>query len=138
MFRTLVLAVVLAGPSLAEDDEALMVESLGANPLASYWLPDNPDPAAATEAKGVEYIEIEGAAGNFNIFTGYFQKGDDGFTFIGEVTELCGSEPRDPLFLADNIELTTTMPKPDDPRCCPTEIARWSIDRKSLAAKRIE
>ena len=121
MFRTLALALVLAGPALTQDVEALMAESLGANPLASYWLPDNPDPAAATEAIGVEYIEIEGAAGNFNIFPGYFQKGGDGFAFIGEVTELYGSEPRDPASWAIHIELTTTMPKPDDPRCCPPD-----------------
>ena len=130
MFRTLALALVLAGPALAQDVEALMAESLGANPLASYWRPDNPDPAAATEAIGVEYIEIEGAAGNFKIFPGYFQKGGDGFAFIGEVTELYGSEPRDPGFLGDRIELTTTMPKPDDPRCCPTG-SPLVVDRKS-------
>ena len=55
MFRTLALALVLAGPALAQDVEALTGGSCsGANPLASYWLPDNPDPAAATEAIGVD------------------------------------------------------------------------------------
>ncbi len=136
--RALALTLLLAGPAAGQDIDALMAKSLGAGPLAAYWLADDVDPAKATEAIGVEYIEIEGAAGNTNIFPGYFRKGAGGFDLVGEVSELYGEEPRDPRFLADRIELTTTMPRPEDPRCCPTGTALWSIDRKTLAAKRLK
>jgi hypothetical protein len=46
-------------------------------------------------------------------------------------------EPRDVTFLPDRIELTTTMPKPEDPRCCPTGTASWSIDRASFVGTRL-
>jgi hypothetical protein len=134
MLRPLVLALVLAGSAAAQDTDALMAKSLGADPVVSYWLPDE----AGNEAVGVEYVEIVGAAGNVNIAPGYFRKGPDGFAFVGEISELYGEEPRDAAFGKDAIELTTTMPKPDDPRCCPTGTARWSIDRKTLTAKRLK
>ncbi|WP_170164974.1 hypothetical protein [Thiocapsa rosea] len=51
--------------------------------------------------------------------------------------DVYGMEPRDVAFLSDRIELTTTMPKPEDQRCCPTGTARWSIDRASLAGTRL-
>jgi hypothetical protein len=138
MLRALAVAFLIATPAAAQDVEALMAQALGANPLISYWLPDSPDPASATEAIGVEYIEIEGAAGNTNIFPGYFRRGPDGFAYVGEILELYGQEPRNPRFLPDRLEVTTTMPKPDDPRCCPTGTAVWSIDRQTLQAKRIK
>jgi hypothetical protein len=53
------------------------------------------------------------------------------------VRDVYGVEQRDVAFLSDRIELTTTMPKRKDPRCCPTGTARWSIDRASLAGTRL-
>ena len=50
-----------------------------------------------------------------------------------EIFEIFGDAPRDVTFSQGKIEVTTTMPKPGDPRCCPTGSARWTIDRKTLA-----
>ena len=111
-----------------------LAAALGPDPVASYWPPD----PANREAVGVTYTEIEGAAGNVNINTGYFAGGPQAFALAGPVLELYGENPRDPRFLEDRIELTTTMPNPGDPRCCPTGTAVWSIDRKTLAARRIQ
>jgi hypothetical protein len=53
------------------------------------------------------------------------------------VHDVYGVEQRDVAFLSDRIELTTTMPKREDPRWRPTGTARWSIDRASLAGTRL-
>jgi hypothetical protein len=116
--------------------DRLLAQSLGKDPLASYWFPDTGEPGRATEALGVEYVTIEGAAGNFNIEVGYFKGSGKGFKLVGKVRDLFGEEPRDVKFQKQGIELTTTMPKPGDPHCCPTGTARWSIDRKTLTAER--
>lgn len=133
-FRALALALLLAAPAAAEDVGALLSRTLGANGVQYVWLPDSADPAAVTEAIGVAYLEIPGAAGNVDIAVGYYRGG----TFVGPVRELYGQEPRDPRFLPDRIEMTTTMPGPNDPRCCPTATAKWSIDRRTLAARRVQ
>jgi hypothetical protein len=138
MLRALCLALVLAGSAAAQDLQTLLSGTLGAGAVELVWLPDAADPARAREALGVAYIPIEGAAGNVSIAVGYYARQGQGFALVGRVSELFGAEPRDPRFLADRIELTTTMPGPDDPRCCPTATARWSIDRTSLAARRLD
>jgi len=44
------------------------------------------------------------------------------------VDDVFGAEPRDVVFAPGRITLTTTMPRPDDPRCCPTGSRDWVID----------
>jgi hypothetical protein len=100
-------------------------------------LADSNEPARATEALGVVYVPIKGSAGSVEIEIGYFRRSGKSFKLAGRVRGLFGMEPRDARFLPDRIEVTTTMPKPGDPRCCPTGTARWSIVRKSLVASRI-
>ena len=129
-----VLLLLAAGAAAAQDMDPALAAALGPAPVASYWLPD----PANREAVGVTYTEIEGAAGNVNINVGYFAGGPQAFALAGPVLELYGEDPRDPRFLEDRIELTTTMPNPGDPRCCPTGTAVWSIDRNTLAARRIQ
>lgn len=138
MLRALVLLLSLAGGSAAAQDvQTLLAQTLGAGAEQLYWLPDSIDPAQAREALGVAYIPIEGAAGNVSIAVGYYARGPQGFGLVGPVADLFGAEPHDPRFLADRIEVTTTMPRPGDPRCCPTGTARWAIDRASLTAERL-
>ncbi len=132
MLRGLALALLLATPAAAQDVGALLSRTLGANAVQYVWLPDSADPAAVREAIGVAYLEIPGAAGNVDIAVGYYRDG----ALVGRVSDLFGQSPREPRFLPDHIEVTTTMPGPDDPRCCPTATAKWSIDRGTLAAKR--
>lgn len=132
MLRALALALLLATPAAAEDVGALLARTLGANAVQYVWLPDSADPAAVREAIGVAYVEIPGAAGNTNIVVGYYRDG----AFVGPVSDLFGQDPREPRFLPDYIEIATTMLGPDDPRCCPSQTARWAIDRQTLATTR--
>ena len=138
MLRALALALGrAAGSASAQDVQTLLAQTLGAGAVQLYWLPDSTDPAEAREALGVAYIPIEGSAGSVSIAAGHYAKGPQGFGRVGPVTELFGFEPRDARFLADRIEVTTTTLAPGDPRCCPTATTRWSIDRQSLAAERL-
>lgn len=41
--------------------------------------------------------------------------------------EVFGSNPREVVFTRGRITLTTTMPNPGDPRCCPTGSQNWEI-----------
>ncbi len=134
MLRALALALLLAAPVAAEDVPPRLAAALGPEPLASYWMPN----AANTEAIGITYTEIEGAAGNTNINTGYFTGGPKTFALVGLIPDLFGESPRDAKFTEKRIEITTTMPGPNDPRCCPTVATRWAIDRKTLKAKKIK
>lgn len=138
MLRALAVALALAGGSAsAQDVQSLLAQTLGAGAEALYWLPDSADQAQAREALGVAHIPIEGSAGSVSIAAGHYAKGPQGFGLVGPVTKLFGFEPRDARFLADRIEVTTTTLAPGDPRCCPTATTRWSIDRQSLTAERL-
>jgi hypothetical protein len=48
----------------------------------------------------------------------YFRSADDVF----------GTNPRNVAFAPGRITLTTTMPRPGEPRCCPTGSRDWAID----------
>lgn len=48
----------------------------------------------------------------------YYRSADDVF----------GADPRNIVFAPGRITLTSTMPRPDDPRCCPTGSQDWTID----------
>ncbi len=50
----------------------------------------------------------------------YFRSADDIF----------GIDPRNVSFTPGRITLTSTMPRPGDPRCCPTGSQNWVIDTK--------
>lgn len=39
-----------------------------------------------------------------------------------------GDEPRNVVFTRGRITLTTRMPRPDDPRCCPSGSQNWTIN----------
>ncbi len=111
----------------------------GAMPLGDpYWFPDAETPEAATRAVGVLYVEIPGAAGNFNIAAGVFGRSGGSWALQAPIRDLFGTDPRDPEWKAGAVSLTTTMPKDGDPRCCPTGEARWSIDLKSGAVTELD
>lgn len=143
MLRAALLALCLANPAAAQgwgDLDSLLASSLapsGGEVVGAYFLPDSADPEAATEALGVVYEVIEGAAGNTTIAVGHFVKLGTGFTYAGPVAEVFGQEPREAAFLPDRIEVTTTMPREEDPRCCPTGASRWVIDRATLTATEV-
>ena len=142
LIRTLAAAAILAaGPAAAQDwgfVTPLVTESLadGQMPIGDpYWFPDVATPDKATRAIGVLYVEIPGAAGNFNVAAGVFGRNGSGWQLLKPVPELFGTDPRDPRWegapAPTRVILTTTMPKDGDPRCCPTGEAHWSIDLKT-------
>jgi len=51
-------------------------------------------------------------------------------TYHRSIDFVFGGNPRDVVFDQGRITLTTTMPKPGDPRCCPTGLRKWVIDTK--------
>lgn len=44
------------------------------------------------------------------------------------VDDVFGGDPRNVVFETGRITLTSTMPAPGDPRCCPTGSQDWVID----------
>jgi hypothetical protein len=147
MIRAALLAglVVLAQPGAAQQgwgnlDQLLTGALLGANAtlLRSWWLPDHADPAQARTALGVAFFESPGGGNSASIASGYFTRTQAGWTLAVPVTGLFGSAPREATFLPDRIELTTTMPRDGDPRCCPTGAGRWSVDRATGQVERLQ
>lgn len=104
---------------------------------APFILPDNAQESAATEAVVIGYPVIVGAAGNFSITVGHYRRSGGVWQFAGQVKDLFGTGPREPEFTPDGIFLTTTMLKEGEPRCCPTGVVRWRIDRASLQATKV-
>ncbi|MEO1238725.1 MAG: hypothetical protein AAFW64_03505 [Pseudomonadota bacterium] len=119
------------------DLNGLMVQSFGLQGLVipgegeSYWLPDAVDPGAASVALGFYYYIPPGGGNAVRLSVGYFQRTRVGFSLVRPVTGLFGHNPRDAVFSGPTIEVTTTMLRPGEPRCCPTGQARWSFDRRT-------
>ncbi|SMX31172.1 hypothetical protein [Actibacterium lipolyticum] len=148
MLKLIIFAIFLGllpsgSQAQANDDwgdlDALLSQTLagGAAPAASIWLPNADTAQAATEALGIVYVHVPGSAGSATIHAGLFQKLDSGFTSVAQINGLLGFEPRDQVFGPTDITLTTTMPNPGDPRCCPTGVGHWRIDRATMIAQRL-
>lgn len=140
----LVLAVMLAAQPVSAqaewpDLDALLSATLAdaGSMEASVWLPDSADPDRAGVALAIAYIAFEGGNG-VGISAGIFTKSDVGWVLTTPVTDLYGQAPRNHMIGPDTILVTTTMPGPDDPRCCPTVATRWSIDRMTGVARQVE
>jgi hypothetical protein len=119
--------------------DALIQRTLGPFTLenGSYFFPDNADPALATQALAVLYT-ANPEANSFGVSFGYYRNGPQGFEFVGQVERPFGEKPRDVVFAHGRIEITTTVPGPNDPRCCPSQSARWVIDTANLRAVRVQ
>ncbi|MBC56268.1 MAG: hypothetical protein CL814_04970 [Confluentimicrobium sp.] len=136
--------MALGTPVLAQSDEWANLGALIGSTLGPYtgdggavWLPDSADSARATEAIALLYQSSPTGGNAIQLTTGYFRKGANGFAFVGPLQGLFGMEPQDPRFFPDRIEVTTLTLGPDDPRCCPTKLIRWSIDRTTLRATQL-
>lgn len=139
--RALVLALALAlgpglvlGPGLAaaqalpKATEAAVAAALGATPdyFEVFWAASPQGDAALA----VTYYPSEGNSAL--IGAGVFRIAGGKMTLAGPVA-IYGESPRDVVFTPGKIKVTTTMPRPGDPRCCPTGATRWTIDRRTLA-----
>lgn len=133
-----VLALALAlAPGLAsaqalpQATEAKVAAALGATPdyFDLFWA------ASPDQDVALAIASYPGGGNSAMIAAGLFRIDGGKMSLIGPV-EIFGDAPRDVKFSQGKIEVTTTMPKPDDPHCCPTGSARWTIDRKTLAVAR--
>lgn len=91
----------------------------------------------ATRALGVIYVHVPGSAGTVGLHAGLFAPASGAWAKTQDVTGLAGMEPRNVVFHADRVELTTTTLGPDDPRCCPTQEVRWRVDLATGAASKL-
>lgn len=144
MIRLLLIAALLMTGCKAISQEwgnlnALILPSLSGSGTseATFWLPDLPDPATASIAVGVVYEYLPGSAGNTGIAPGFFMRQGAGWVFAGHITGLYGQSPRDVNYGQTDVELTTTMLGPNEPRCCPTMPVRWRINYQTRAAQRL-
>ncbi|MCR9087395.1 MAG: hypothetical protein NXH97_11675 [Rhodobacteraceae bacterium] len=144
--RTLLLPVLLAislggAPALQAqgwgDLDALMARSFGPDVVSAYWLPDHLDPAQAQSAVAIAYLENPHGGNAVGIAGSLFTRTPQGFAQTLQITGVYGMTPRDAVFSPTHVELTTTMPGPNDPRCCPTVPTRWRIDRTTGVAARL-
>jgi hypothetical protein len=74
------------------------------------------------------YKDIEGAAGNFDLKVALFRGEAGKYRFVRYASDVFGIEPREAKFSNGSVEITTTVPRADDPRCCPTGSKRYAID----------
>ena len=81
------------------------------------------------------YSDIEGAAGNFDLKVALFEGANGKYRFMRYAPEVYGLDPRDAKFSNGLVEITTTMPRPNDPRCCPTGSERYAISTGAATAK---
>ncbi|SON56376.1 hypothetical protein HDIA_2835 [Hartmannibacter diazotrophicus] len=76
------------------------------------------------------YMQNAGGGNSFDINIWAFKGAAGGFAFDREVQDVFGTEPRNAKFSKGKLAITTTMPKPGDPRCCPTGKKTWTIGLK--------
>jgi hypothetical protein len=81
------------------------------------------------------YTDIEGAAGNFDLKVALFRGEAGKYRFMRYAPNVFGIEPREAKFSNGVVEITTTMPRAGDPRCCPTGSKRYAIDVRLEANK---
>ncbi len=91
-------------------------------PVASFFGDFTGD--GAPDAIAFSYIDTGGSAANLDV--SLFRNDAGHMTHVRQV-EVWGQEPRDVAFSVGRITLTTTMPKPGDPHCCPTGSQQWTV-----------
>jgi hypothetical protein len=74
----------------------------------------------------VAYYDMGGSGAGVGM--ALFRNRDGRMTHERDVEDVFGMEPRDVRFSPGRIMLTTTMPGPDDPHCCPTQPREWVIN----------
>ena len=75
------------------------------------------------------YSPIEGAAsgGALDVWVWRENNGSYVLNRTAKTDDVFGQDPRDVKFAPGTITVTTTVPKPNDPHCCPTGIRTYSI-----------
>lgn len=99
--------------------------------------PDNMNPAAADVALGFHYYGSRTGGNAIMLNVGMFHHIEGGWVFAGPVDGLFGSSPREARFFPGRVEITTTTLGPNEPRCCPTQVTRWSVDTATRQVTRL-
>ena len=136
----LALLLSLATPAAAQDWSflsPLTAQTLDVRPGdgAPILFANHPDPGVANSSLIFHYFENREGGNATMLNVGLFQRDAEGWRFLGLVP-VYGQDPRDPLFTEGQVDITTTMPGPNDPRCCPSVPTRWAIDTRTLAVGR--
>ena len=143
MLRSLVVvcAVILGSPAKAEFWTDAQVPEMLVRELSptqamegGQWFRSTDMLQQGTMGLGIIYVHIPGSAGSVSLHAALFAWTAQGWTRTVNVSELFGMSPQDPLFLPDRVEVSTMTLGPSDPRCCPSQLKRWSIDLRSGVA----
>jgi hypothetical protein len=68
-----------------------------------------------------------GTTSSFDLKVVVLRREGAGYSLVGQ-PQIFGSNPRNVRFSPGKIDVTTTMPRPGDPRCCPTGTRTWTIN----------
>lgn len=79
----------------------------------------------AADALAFGYFDMGGSGAGLSV--ALFRNDGGRMTFARRVDDVYGMEPRNVAFAPGRITLTTTMPRPGDPHCCPTGQQDWTI-----------
>ncbi len=74
------------------------------------------------------WIDYDSGGSSANHLVALFRNNGGRMTHLRNDETVYGSEPRNVLFATGRISLTTTMPRPGDPHCCPTGSEDWTIN----------
>ena len=124
----------LQGPARADIQRYIAQKGLARGLLSAHAFYGDFTGDGVADALAVIYTNIEGAAGNFDITVATFRNEGGRFVHHRDHRDIFGTSPRDVRFSPGRIELTTVMPRPNDPRCCPTGQRRWTIATGTVAA----
>ena len=96
---------------------------------------DHPDPGTANYSLIFHYYDNRDGGNATMLDVGLFRRDPEGWRFLAQVP-VYGQEPRDANFHDWQVDITTTMPGPNDPRCCPTVPTRWAVDLRTYQVGR--
>lgn len=144
--RPLLAAILLLGlaigPARAQDWSfltPLTMQALDVRPgdSAPILFSDHPDPGTARYSVIFHYYESRSGGNAIGLNVGLFRRETDGWLFVGPL-KIFGIDPRDAQFIQGRVQIATTTQGPNEPRCCPTQVARWSIDVATLQVTRLQ
>lgn len=77
----------------------------------------------------ISFVYYPSDGNSFMLATWIWRQGENGYTLLRapSTDEIFGIEPRDFAFAQGAVEVTTTVPTANDPRCCPTGERRFVL-----------
>ncbi len=81
-------------------------------------------------ADALAWVMFTGGGNSDMLNVALFRNESGVMVYFRSTDDVFGIDPRNVLFTPGRITLTSTMPRPGDPRCCPTGSQNWVIDTK--------